>query len=299
MNPQRTPPPTTLISGSVSGGGSVPNLSYDDENDTYQSRKRKATPGMIDYKIDFDRFRGEMMNFFKDFAQTQNENLAKIREEITEIKNEVKTIKMETQKFTEHFIKIDKDIEKIQYDNTNTQAKIKHIEKELSLLKTAECSQITPSQSSPLNQENLILELKERSEREKNIIMVGIPEQNEKNYRIRQTKDIEEFLKVTVPIIENCPKPIKSIRLGKYLPGKNRPLKIIFDNNETPKLVLRNKSKFPTHLKIYSDQTPSQNQYLQSIKEELRKRSESGEKDLTIKYIKGTPRIVEMKQLKN
>lgn len=122
---------------------------------------------------------------------------------------------------------------------------------------------------------------------------VYVPETNNKNYHSRQTYDIEEIMKLTASIIENCPIPIKSKRLGKYVPGKNRQLKVFFSNSKKSKLLLRNKTKLQESIKFYSDQTPAQNKYLQSVMEELNKRLENGEKDLIIKYFKGIPQIVD------
>jgi hypothetical protein len=40
------------------------------------------------------------------------------------------------------------------------------------------------------------------------------------------------------------------------------------------------------------DQTPAQKKYVDTLKEELNKRTENGEKDLSIRYIKGLPKII-------
>ena len=50
---------------------------------------------------------------------------------------------------------------------------------------------------------------------------------------------------------------------------------------------------------IYSDQTPNQQIYLQNLKEEMTRRNNEGEEDLTIKYIKGIPKIVKNNKSKN
>lgn len=294
MSLQRTPPRTTLISESGGGSGSVPNLStYGDDSFTnINFRKRKERSEEQEYKKDFEIFRSEIMSFFKEFAKTQNENLSNIKEELSEIKGEIKTIKSATENFAQQLNQINNDIENLKSNNTTTQEKIKDLEKEISLLKCSEVSHHSTSKTPPLNHENLILELKERSNREKNIVIVGILEKNDKNYKVRQSHDMEAFIKLATLVIGNCPTPTKTMRLGKYVADKHRPLKICFDNNETPKILLRNKAKFPEDIKIYSDQTPAQYEYLQSVKEELERRSQNGEKDLTIKYFKGIPRII-------
>ncbi|CAG4990702.1 unnamed protein product [Parnassius apollo] len=125
-----------------------------------------------------------MMKFLEEFGKTQNENLKYIREEISEIKNEIKTIKSTTKNFTQRFEQINSEIENIKYNHTATQNQIKNIESEITLIKDKQHIESSTDKSPVLCQENLILELKDRYDREKNIIIVGIPEINEKNSKL-------------------------------------------------------------------------------------------------------------------
>lgn len=301
MNVQRTPPRASLMSGSGSGtgSGSVPNLPtyYDESFVNFNARKRKERTDEEEHKQDLESFRTDIMNFLNEFAKTQNEKLSNIRDEICEIKNEIKTIKTAKENFTQQLNKLNSDIENIKSDNSITKEKIKNMEQEISILKSTETRSESPSKSLFSSHVDLILELKERSEREQNVVIVGIPEKNDKSFIARRTHDMEEFMKVATTLIENCPKPIKSMRLGKYITGKDRPLKICFANRDTPRLLLQKRSKLPenTNIKIYSDQTIAQKQYLQSVREELRKRLENGEDNLVIKYNKGIPFVTKMK----
>lgn len=78
---------------------------------------------------------------------------------------------------------------------------------------------------------------------------------------------------------------------------KTRPLKVYFESQATAKAKLRNKNNMKrSDIKIYSDQTPHQEKEMKLLREELQKRTESGEKNLIIK-VKGTPKII--KQPKN
>lgn len=293
MSLQRTPPQASLTGGSGSGSGSVPNLTtFDDDTVGYiNTRKRKERSEQEEYKNDFQSFRSEIMLFLKEFATAQNSNFSIIREEIAEIKDEMKTIKSMTENYAQQLEQVKEDIKNIKIDNSMTQEKIKNFEKEITEIKCIDFSNNSTSKSPPCH-EHLLLELKERSERAKNLVITGITEINDKNYKIRSNHDIEEFFKLATAVHGDCPKPNKSIRLGKYVPGKDRPLKICFSDTMTPKLLLKNKSKFPENIRIYYDQTPAQKKYLQSIKSELEKRLKNGETDLTIKHIKGTPQIV-------
>ncbi|KAH9635671.1 hypothetical protein HF086_001462 [Spodoptera exigua] len=160
-----------------------------------------------------------------------------------------------------------------------SQSKIESVENNILQTKSTQNGQ------SPFDvQQNLMLEFKDRCEREKNIIIAGIPETFDKKSTVRRNYDNEKIIELTTMLYENCPKHIKSMRLGKYDPNKSRLLKVYFDNNVTPKQLLKNKSKLPDNIRIYSDQTPSQKAFMESLKQELHNRKENGEENLIIKY---------------
>lgn len=300
MSVQRTPPRATLASASESGSGSAPNLStLSDGEDLYtniNTRKRKQRTEESDYKKDFMDFRMEMMNFLNNFSKTQTENLNQIKEQIADIKNEIKTVKISTENFSKQLERANTDIENIKTKTTATEVKIKHIETEITQIKTQQSAKCSTLKSLVECHEDLILELKDRCDREKNIVIVGISEINDKNFKSRQHHDNQEVLKVITMISEDCPKPIKCMRLGKYVQNQNRPLKVHFENSKTAKYLLKNRTKLPENIKLFFDQTPKQKQYLETLKEELHKRTQDGEKNLSIKYVKGTPKIVVVNQ---
>lgn len=295
MSLQRTPPGATLISASEGASGSVPNLSTYGDEDIFvnlNSRKRKDRTEIHDYKNEFSNFRKDIIKFLEDFGKTQTENLTRIHEEISEIKNEIGIIKSTTENFSQKISTINEQIEEIKSNYTITQDKIKNIETEISEIKNEHCTENHNCKSLSLTNENIFLEMQERHDRARNIVIVGIPEKHDKNYNSRQLHDNDEVMKTIKFICQDSPKPIKTMRLGKYIPNNNRLIKVCFNNTDTPKYLLRNKTKLPKDIQIYSDQTPSQKRYLQYLKGDLNKRIENGEKDLIIKYIKGIPTIV-------
>lgn len=242
--------------------------------------------------MEFEDFRSDILKLLEEFTKKQNENMNSIKEEISGIRNEVKIIKSAFEKLNNKFDQIDTEIENIKTTNSKNQEKIKCIESEIIEIKKAqntECSTLKPL---PLMQENLYLEIKDRCEREKNIVIVGILEKNDSNYKTRQCYDDVEVMKLLTSVYESCPKPIKTVRLGKYEPNKNRPIKAYFSDVNTVRYLLRNKTKLSGNAHFYSDQTPMQKQYLDSLKKEIKQREQSGEKDLIIKYKKGIPTII-------
>lgn len=48
-----------------------------------------------------------------------------------------------------------------------------------------------------------------------------------------------------------------------------------------------NRTKLPENMQMFSDESPKQKQYLEYLKEELNRRTQDGEKNLTIRYVKG------------
>lgn len=296
MNPQRTPPTprTRVISESGNASGSVPNLPSYCTDDSYRNVnifKRKERTEEMEYKKEFAIFRTEMMSFLEKFGETQNENLKYIKSEISEIKNEIKTMKANTENFTQRLDQINSEMKEMKDNNTTIQNKMKHMEEELNQLKNQQNSDCTTPKSPVLCQQNLIHEIKAQCDREKNVVIVGISEINERNANSRRNHDNNEAMKIITTLYKDCPKPTKTIRLGKYIPNKNRPLKVCFNSSDIPKYLLRNKKNLQDKIQIYADQTPAQKEYLQLLKAELNKRIEDGEGDLIIKYIKGIPTI--------
>lgn len=296
MSVKRTPPGTPLISDSGPSQTSVTTEDGESFINTKQ-RKRKERTEEYDYKKDFANFRADIMKCLEDFGRSQNENFAHIREEISEIKSEIRTINSAVETCTQQFKHIHEEINNIKLDYNITQNKIKQIEDEISIIKD-QGSTSTNAMPNPLalTHEDLIMELRDRCDREKNVVFVGINEKSSKDLKARRTYDEEEVMTVIRLLHEDAPTPLKTIRLGKYTPNKSRPVKVFFENTETPKHLLRNKAKLPENIQVYSDQTPSQKKYLQSVKEELKKRMEQGEQDLIIKYKKGIPTIVSNKK---
>lgn len=144
--------------------------------------------------------------------------------------------------------------------------------------------------------EDMISELSDRQSRAKNIIMFDIPECDLPDLEQRKLRDTEECWKVIGSITSTSQNNIKVLRLGKPSAEKKfpRPIKIIFQTRGEALAILKNKNKLKKPNSIKSDQTPMQRQHLIDLRNELHQRTEKGEKELTIKYIKGSPKIIKI-----
>lgn len=149
-----------------------------------------------------------------------------------------------------------------------------------------------------LNLDMVIDELNERKRRSSNILMFGVPESDSDNVDQRKKHDTSEVEKA-LAALPQAERPLTVIRLGKPQPGATtaRPLKLVMAGKPKAINILKNKSKLPSHIKVKCDQTPYQRDQLKKLREELSVRNDNGEKDFTIKYINGCPRIV--KEQKN
>lgn len=280
-------------------GGSQPDLSKLNytQSDLQNISLRKRKQPEDDITSQFSEFREQMAGLFKDFMKMQDEKLSKISEEVSSINNSLKNLQCTTENLISEQCKIINDVADLKKTQQNTEDKLKLLEDKI------DNNIQGPSNSkamSSLSCEEIVLELKERNKREKNIIITGVSELQSTNLTDRSSFDTNEVSKITDMIVTNCAKPIKTIRLGKYNPDKIRPIKAFFNTSDIVKTILRKKSNVTIDgIKIYSDQTPYQQKIMQDLKEELKTRTNEGEDNLSIKYINGVPKILQVQNPKN
>lgn len=150
-----------------------------------------------------------------------------------------------------------------------------------------------PISNSAVAAELVAAESTERFRRSHNLIVRFLPEADADN----STNDIETIKEVLEHVVGGSSENIVSIsRLGKTSNPKPRPIRIIFKNTLTPISLLRNGTRLRctrfSRIKLEDDKTPSQVKYLQSLRDELKTRLDAGEKNITIKYTRGIPAIV-------
>ncbi|KAL0860156.1 hypothetical protein ABMA27_010463 [Loxostege sticticalis] len=314
MNVTHSPPKT------VTGGGSQPDLSKINQEITDAQitfRKRKQPENECSCSDEVQQMRSEISRIttlLEGYIGTNAQMLSQINNKVADIKSEIADIRASHEQtrclVTSQVADICKQVQEIKSETSTiaTEQKIIkehlcHLETKLSddetklhLLETNIKDLKTSPSSTQLNQlcmnELVISEVQERKKRENNIIITGVPEQTATSAQERILKDESDVLKVASSVSKDIPKPNKIIRIGKYNPEKTRRIKVCFDRPEPAMLLLRNKDKLPEDIKIFSDQTPAQQKYFQSIKKELTRRLHSGESDITIKYINGAPTIV-------
>lgn len=155
----------------------------------------------------------------------------------------------------------------------------------------------TEATSSGTDASEVIAELSERERRACNILITGSQESDAQDVQLRQKHDESVVNEIIGKLSDDiCPNDVlKIIRLGKRETGKNRMLKVVFKSRRVAVKALSNKQKLPKPLRMYNDQTPKQREALQALRAELLARQEKGETDITIKYVKGVPKIIKLK----
>ncbi|CAH2088257.1 unnamed protein product [Euphydryas editha] len=271
---------------------SQPDLSrMTEEIPTITIRKRKQPDPDSDYKNEIQGLRSElsrMNTLLENFVLSQEKLMNDMRENIATLSGEIKEIKASTSGIMKDQVSIKNCISDLSSKISTHETRLISIESDLNTYNTT-------SEPNKLKQnEEIIHELQERKKRENNIILVGVSEQWNTSTKERIERDEAEVLNTISLITKDIPKPVKIFRIGKYNAEKNRKLKVCFDKREPVVLLLRNKDKLPHNIRIFSDQTPAQQKYFLAIKDELTKRKNNGEDDITIKYINGIPKIVKL-----
>lgn len=307
MNVARSPPqspntcyegnrdPIAIASGigrSETTGGSQPDLRKAALSDytnqvTYRTKRKQPHD---DFSVQFEKFQTKMESLITDMAKTQAENLNKISQDVSAIKEEISQIKLTTDLLSTEQVKMKSELANISGFRANIEQKVNTIENEIATLKSSS----TPVITTPLfNYEDIVSETYDRSLREKNVIIRGVKEIRSSNSEDRQFNDSKEVKKVIKMAVSDCIEPTKTIRLGKYNPDVSRPIKVIFSTSEAAKSILRHKANIKDeNIKIYSDETPNQKKHRNNLRDELKRRLDEGEKDITIKYVKGIPKII-------
>ena len=83
-------------------------------------------------------------------------------------------------------------------------------------------------------------------------------------------------------------------RLGKFDVKKTRPVKVtVATDQQTLSVLKRGRDLLGKGIKTKNDMTPTQLSLLHDTRDDLKKRIEAGDVNLTIKYVRGTHTIIE------
>lgn len=290
-------------------GGSQPNLTKlptDKTSDFGMSQitirnKRKQPDDDNDIRNDISELKKQMTEMMTLLTSTTNlhtesiKKLNKLSQDVSTIKDEVRNISntMDNIILEQNCLKL--QIEDLKLTSENTEKRLEAVESDVNLLKNTAHSSV----SKPTIYEELLVEVKDRSARAKNVVIVGIPELKSSVPAERREHDQKEISKVIKTINSACPDPEKVYRLGKFKADVNRPIKVCYKSEEIAISLLRSKNKPVGNIKIYSDQTLIQRKHLHELKKELETRIANGEPNLRIKYKNGIPIITDSIERKN
>jgi len=149
---------------------------------------------------------------------------------------------------------------------------------------------------------NLIAEMLDIQSRQKNILLFNLSEptslSNDSNEEdLTAITKIFEFLGLQI-------KPTSISRLGSRstTASKPRPIKLTLSDQKEVFSIFAAQNKLKTHkawtnLRFSSDRTKAQRDFMIHLRNELLRRRENGEPELIIKYVKGTPAIINSKNV--
>ena len=167
-----------------------------------------------------------------------------------------------------------------------------HDNKLISLSERVSKLESDSSNISAADKKDLLSEIEDRLICASNIIVFDLPKAAKSKTDLDPVNAI--FGKIT-----DFPRAVFARRFGKPRDDKPALLKVSFSSNNDALMVLRNKKELNKHkITVKNDITPQQQSFIKSLQSELNTRIESGEENLTIKYKKGVPQIVQTENKK-
>ncbi|VVC44102.1 Hypothetical protein CINCED_3A014587 [Cinara cedri] len=156
------------------------------------------------------------------------------------------------------------------------------------------------TKSSILINDNLISEMIDRQSRRNNVLFFNLPEAL--NDLTNASSD-STFIQNILDFLNLKSKSNSVTRLGKPSSSnttKPRPVKLRFSDQKDIFELFSYQNKLKSNstwkdLRFSSDRTKQQQEYMSHLRQELLNRQSNGEQDLIIKYIKGTPKIINSK----
>lgn len=143
--------------------------------------------------------------------------------------------------------------------------------------------------------EQIIHEVNQRQLNESNVILYNVPESKQEDQKSRSDEDLSTVVSLLSDIQNIDTNKLKTVRIGRYVRNKIRPIRVRMLNKTEAITVLKSKKNIidkntGLNINVSSDQTISQRNYLKKLKEDLKK---DENKNKTIKYVRGVPTIVD------
>lgn len=152
------------------------------------------------------------------------------------------------------------------------------------------------SQSTSIS--DIVQELTARERCKSNLIVHGLPESTATVTSSMLADDKTAINTILTKMSIEPTIDYKLIRLGRQSPTSHRPIKLIFNGPDISAQVLskfrliKSRPDFPPHFSIVRDKTALEREKLKACHQELDRRVQSGENDLTIAYRNGIPSVL-------
>jgi len=252
--------------------------------------------GRVDCEIDVLSLSAQLTDIISKL-----DRLAGVPNDISEVKAEVVSINNKISVLEPRILNVEKRLDELEAKLVSgieaKSSSIIDVEKRLEAIE----SNLRPVEGhSP---DEIIAELNDRQFRAANVIAFKVPESRSANNARKKEHDLGKIQTILAASGLDKANLKTFFRLGKVSGRGPRPLKLVFKSRESALELLKN---FNTEtvsdadpalsdMSVSSDKTPGEQRRLKELREELVKRKESGEANLTIKYFNGIPRITESK----
>lgn len=180
------------------------------------------------------------------------------------------------------------EVDTMQHQHTSLSSRVSDLSTEMKKIH----QELIPDRSNGADTSFDVSEVLDRVTKSHNLIALNVPERGDGSEDVTVVSDMVDFICGSASRYL-----VNTVRLRSTDENRPRWLKMTFSNPETVRNLLRNKSRLHASQKyrkviIRDDKTRNQLDELNKLREELRRRQSLGEDRITIKYVKGSPKIV-------
>lgn len=141
----------------------------------------------------------------------------------------------------------------------------------------------------------VVAELMEQQKRARNVVLFGAEESRKTSALERKAADLE-YVRNLFTTLGSSPTIQGVFRVGRFTQDGRRPLKVVLSSENDVRAVIQSTKKLRgiaqyEGVSVSHDRTPRQQEAYRRLRTELRRRVESGERDLKIRFVSGVPQI--------